>query len=185
LPASPPRGPGRRSRWISPASGLDDGSDAGNLSEDNWVHDVGADYQASIGVYLEDIVDSTLQHNQIDDLPFSGIAQTISNHQSWGGVAAKRMRFTDNFWDDDKLIFYGSRRGLRIKANRLLPRTRARVACKRIAACREILGAAGLEPAWRYLIPARFGKPAPESALSESPARPDTSPGARPARADG
>jgi hypothetical protein len=222
-------------------NGLDDGSDAGNLFEDNWVHDVGADYQGSIGVYLEDIVDSTLRHNQIDDLPFSGISQTISeakgrgvhildnriydvvqvlmdggaiytsgsqgpswsaggliegndvhgalnprmektdpdrrvgapngiytdvgadfitlrdnvlydNHQSWGGVAPKRMRFNHNFWDDDKLIFYGSRKGLRIEANRLLPRTHARVACRRIAACREILGAAGLEPAWHYLL---------------------------------
>ena len=222
-------------------NGLDDGSDTGNLFEDNWVHGVGADYKGSIGVYLEDIVDSTLQHNQLDDLPFSGISQTISeakgrgvhildnriydvaqvlmdggaiytsgsqgpswgaggfiegndvhgalnprmekadpqrkvgapngiytdvgadfitlrenviydNHQSWGGVMPKRMRFNHNFWDDDKLIFYGSRRGLRIKANTLLPRTHARARCKRVAACRGILGGAGLEPAWRYLL---------------------------------
>lgn len=34
-----------------------------------------------------------------------------NNHQSWGGVAPKRMRFNHNFWDDHHLIFYGSRKG--------------------------------------------------------------------------
>jgi hypothetical protein len=74
------------------------------------------------------------------------------NHQSWGGVAPKRMRFNHNFWDDDQLLFYGSTKGLRIKANTLLPSQDPRARCQRIGACREILGGAGLEPSWRHLL---------------------------------
>lgn len=64
--------------------GLDDGSDSGNLLENNWVHGIGRDYRASIAVYLEDIVDSTLRHNQINDVPYSGISHTISETKGHG-----------------------------------------------------------------------------------------------------
>ncbi len=221
--------------------GLDDASDAGNLLEDNYVHDVGNDYQGSIGLYLEDIVDTMLQHNQINDVPYSGIAQTISEasghgvqildnkifdtvnvmmdgggiytsgaqgtsyrtgatisgndvhetinpafelldptrevgapngiytdvggdyitlssnviyngHQSWGGVDPQRMTFTNSYWDDDQLVWYGDPSRLVIRSNTLL-RTRSPLTeCQGIVGCNAILTNAGLEPAWQYLL---------------------------------
>jgi hypothetical protein len=221
--------------------GLNDGSDAGNLMENNWIHDVGNDYQQSIAVYWEDVVESTFQHNQIDDVPYSGISHTISeaeghgvqildneifdtvnvlmdgggiytsnaqgtsyetgaliqgnevyeainpafaaidprgeigapnaiytdvgadwitlrdnviydSHQTWGGVFPVRMSFTDNWWDDDDLVFYGETDGLTIEDNTLLDARDPRGDCEAQPACDAILDSAGLEPAWQHLL---------------------------------
>jgi hypothetical protein len=59
------------------------------------------------------------------------------------------MRFADNYWDDDKLVFYGSTRNLKISNNTLLEGRSPGRACERIARCASILEGAGLEPSWR------------------------------------
>lgn len=226
----------------------------GNLIENNLVHDIGNDYEGSIGVYLENVVDSIFRHNQIDEVPYSGLVsaglgtdtldQTLNqppghgmqildnrvfntvnvlpdgggiytahkqgtswedgariegnevfgvihplfaeldpngewgtpnalyndvdsdfvtlsrnvvynSHQSWGGVLPARMRFSDSYWDDDQLVFYGSMDRLEIRDNTLLDEDRPRRACRAIPDCAAILSEAGLQPAWEHLLRAR------------------------------
>ncbi len=49
------------------------GSGGGNRVTDNRVRDVGLDYRSSIGIVLEGAPDSTIAHNQVNDVPYSGI----------------------------------------------------------------------------------------------------------------
>jgi hypothetical protein len=44
-----------------------------NRVEDNWVHDIGIDYRSSIGIVLEGSPEATVAHNQVNDVPYSGI----------------------------------------------------------------------------------------------------------------
>jgi len=47
---------------------------SGNEVRNNWVHDIGVEYPASIGIELQGTQDTTVAHNQLNDLPYSGIA---------------------------------------------------------------------------------------------------------------
>ncbi|MGP3969423.1 right-handed parallel beta-helix repeat-containing protein [Streptomyces sp. 6N223] len=49
------------------------GSGAGNRVVDNRVRRVGTDYRSSIGIVLEGPPDSTVAHNQVNDVPYTGI----------------------------------------------------------------------------------------------------------------
>ncbi|MEO3750709.1 right-handed parallel beta-helix repeat-containing protein [Streptomyces sp. B6B3] len=49
------------------------GPGGGNRVTDNRVTDVGVDYRSSIGIVLEGAPDSTIAHNQVNDVPYSGI----------------------------------------------------------------------------------------------------------------
>jgi Right handed beta helix region len=49
------------------------GPGPGNRVEDNWVHDIGVDYRSSIGIALEGSRDATVSHNQVNDVPYTGI----------------------------------------------------------------------------------------------------------------
>jgi hypothetical protein len=49
------------------------GPGAGNRIEDNWVHDIGIDYRSSIGIAVEDSPNATVAHNQVNDVPYTGI----------------------------------------------------------------------------------------------------------------
>jgi hypothetical protein len=49
------------------------GHGGNNRVEDNWIHDIGIDYRGSIGLSLEGSPNATVAHNQVDDVPYSGI----------------------------------------------------------------------------------------------------------------
>jgi Right handed beta helix region len=49
------------------------GPGAGNRIEDNWVHDIGIDYRSSVGIALEGSPGATVAHNQVNDVPYTGI----------------------------------------------------------------------------------------------------------------
>ena len=49
------------------------GSGTGNRIEHNWVHHVGIDYRSSVGLSLEGSPGATLAHNQVNDVPYTGI----------------------------------------------------------------------------------------------------------------
>lgn len=82
-----------------------------------------------------------LRHNVVYD-----------NHQSWGGVTPERMRFSQNFWDDDDLVWYGPTDGLRIRDNTLLTWRRPHRECLTIDRCRAIVRDAGVTPRWRDAV---------------------------------
>lgn len=49
------------------------GSNGGNRIENNWVHDIGCDYHGSSGISITSTQDTTVAHNQINDVPHCGI----------------------------------------------------------------------------------------------------------------
>jgi Right handed beta helix region len=49
------------------------GPGSGNRVEDNRVHHVGRDYRSSIGIAVEGAPDTTVAHNRVDDVPYTGI----------------------------------------------------------------------------------------------------------------
>jgi hypothetical protein len=75
--------------------GLDDGSDTANTVVDNYVHGVGKDYLGSIAVYWEDVINSTFSHNQINDVPYSGIAATTPDATGPYGLDIKNNLIYD------------------------------------------------------------------------------------------
>jgi hypothetical protein len=54
-------------------TGAAGGPDSGNIVADNWVHDIGRDYHGSPAIALSGTRDTTVAHNQINDVPYSGI----------------------------------------------------------------------------------------------------------------
>ncbi len=51
----------------------------GTVVTDNWVHAVGAEYRSSPGISVGYAQHATVDHNQVNDLPYTGIAT------GWGG----------------------------------------------------------------------------------------------------
>ena len=49
------------------------GRGGGNRVEDNWVRHIGRDYRSSIGIAVEGSRDATVAHNQVNDVPYTGI----------------------------------------------------------------------------------------------------------------
>jgi Right handed beta helix region len=60
-----------------------------NRIEDNWVHHIGTDYRSSVGIAVEGSPDATVAHNQVNDVPYTGIwgqSSEISSQSSRGGL---------------------------------------------------------------------------------------------------
>ena len=192
------------------------GTGAGNRVEGNWVHDIGIDYRSSIGIAVEDAPNATVAHNQVNDVPYTGIwgaspgglrvernlvydaVQAVPDgggiylpagqgssfddgalvrgnvvHHAGGtgiypdvgadwvtvernvlygsdeavsGVEPKRIRITDNHWDDDTPFWWPEDTptdGVMLAGNLLLPRNDPEASCRADAACADILSAAG------------------------------------------
>ncbi|WP_283136502.1 right-handed parallel beta-helix repeat-containing protein [Rhizohabitans arisaemae] len=45
----------------------------GNVVTNNWIHGIGAEYRGGTGVYATRTADLTVSHNQINNVPYSGI----------------------------------------------------------------------------------------------------------------
>jgi hypothetical protein len=69
------------------------GPGGGTRVEDNWVRDIGVDYRGSIGIALEGTPDATVAHNQIDDVPYTGIwGETPRGLRVLGNVVSDAVR---------------------------------------------------------------------------------------------
>lgn len=53
---------------------------ADNDIADDWVHDIGVEYDGAVGIFQGYTRDDVIQHNQINDVPYSG----ISSNWGWG-----------------------------------------------------------------------------------------------------
>ncbi|HMC39981.1 MAG TPA: right-handed parallel beta-helix repeat-containing protein [Acidimicrobiales bacterium] len=51
----------------------------GNTIADNWIHDIAAEYQGGVGIWVGYTQGTTISHNQIDDTPYTAISF------GWGG----------------------------------------------------------------------------------------------------
>ncbi|QBD83392.1 right-handed parallel beta-helix repeat-containing protein [Ktedonosporobacter rubrisoli] len=61
----------------------------GNRIENNWVHHTGLEYHGSPAIYLAETQDSTIVHNQINDVPHCGIVV-------YGGSTARNTSVLNN-----------------------------------------------------------------------------------------
>lgn len=52
---------------------------SGNTISDNWIHDIAAEYQGGVGIWVGYTRGTTIAHNQIDDTPYTAISF------GWGG----------------------------------------------------------------------------------------------------
>ena len=53
---------------------------SGNTIDNNWVHHVAVDYGGGVGIFQGYTRDDTIAHNQVNDVPYSG----ISSNWGWG-----------------------------------------------------------------------------------------------------
>jgi hypothetical protein len=57
----------------------------GNTVADNWIHNVAVEYTGGVGIFQGYTVNDTITHNQINNVPYSG----ISSNWGWGRTATK------------------------------------------------------------------------------------------------
>jgi len=67
---------------------------AGNTISDNWVHNVAVQYTGGVGIFQGYTRNDVIEHNQINDVPYSG----ISSNWGWGRTATEATgnQITDN-----------------------------------------------------------------------------------------
>ncbi|WP_329454206.1 discoidin domain-containing protein [Streptomyces sp. NBC_01497] len=58
---------------------------ARNTVADNWVHNVAVDYTGGVGIFQGYTRDDVIEHNQVNDVPYSG----ISSNWGWGHTDTK------------------------------------------------------------------------------------------------
>jgi len=67
---------------------------AGNTVADNWVHDIGVEYDGAVGIFQGYTRDDVIEHNQVNNVPYSG----ISSNWGWGynPTASSGNKILDN-----------------------------------------------------------------------------------------
>ncbi|MEW2545089.1 discoidin domain-containing protein [Streptomyces sp. NPDC047002] len=67
---------------------------AHNTVADNWVHHIAVEYTGGVGIFQGYSRDDTIEHNQVNDVPYSG----ISSNWGWGhtDTATSGNRILDN-----------------------------------------------------------------------------------------
>jgi F5/8 type C domain/Right handed beta helix region len=58
---------------------------ANNTIADNWVHNIAVEYTGGVGIFQGYTRDDVIEHNQINDVPYSG----ISSNWGWGRTATE------------------------------------------------------------------------------------------------
>ena len=58
---------------------------ARNTVADNWVHNVAVEYTGGVGIFQSYARDDVIEHNQVNDVPYSG----ISSNWGWGHTPTK------------------------------------------------------------------------------------------------
>jgi hypothetical protein len=72
---------------------------AHNTIADNWVHNIAVEYTGGVGIFQGYTRYDVIEHNQINDVPYSG----ISSNWGWGRVPvveAEGNKITDNLVED-------------------------------------------------------------------------------------
>ncbi|GHJ41488.1 discoidin domain-containing protein [Streptomyces sp. TS71-3] len=77
---------------------------AHNTVADNWVHHVAVDYTGGVGIFQSYARDDLIQHNQVNDVPYSG----ISSNWGWGHTPTKTSgnKILDNLVFDAMQLRY-------------------------------------------------------------------------------
>jgi hypothetical protein len=57
----------------------------GNTVADNWVHNVAVEYSGGVGIFQGYARSDTIEHNQVNDVPYSG----ISSNWGWGRTSTE------------------------------------------------------------------------------------------------
>ncbi len=83
--------------WMGPSAPETGGPNPGNRIENNWVHDIGVEFPGSAGLLLQGTQDSVIAHNQVNDVPYSGIVLAHSGDLDNAGPATTGQKVLNNY----------------------------------------------------------------------------------------
>lgn len=91
------------------------GTSRGNRISNNWIHRTGADYSASSGIWDGGSRGTTIAHNQLDHLPYTGIlsgpAEDVRGLMSGNRVVGNRVFATNRLLADGGGIYLRGEQG--------------------------------------------------------------------------
>ncbi|MER5940810.1 right-handed parallel beta-helix repeat-containing protein [Streptomyces sp. NPDC001928] len=91
------------------------GTSRGNRVTDNWIHHTGADYHASSGIWDGGSRRTTIAHNQVDHVPYTGIlsgpAEDVRGLMSGNRIVGNRVFATNRLLADGGGIYLRGEQG--------------------------------------------------------------------------
>jgi hypothetical protein len=81
------------------------GRNAGNVIENNWVHAVGREYAGGTGILVSETQDTTIAHNQVNDIPYTGIV--LAGNEDGSGTTASQRALNNHVFDVMKVLADG------------------------------------------------------------------------------
>ncbi|GLH95425.1 right-handed parallel beta-helix repeat-containing protein [Phytohabitans aurantiacus] len=91
------------------------GTNRGNLISDNWIHHIGVEYRAASGIWDTATQHTTIAHNQVDDVPYSGILSGPSDDlrgiMHSNRIVGNRVFHTNKLLDDGGGIYVRGEQG--------------------------------------------------------------------------
>jgi hypothetical protein len=83
--------------WIGASAPEVGGANPGNRVANNWVHNIGIEFLGSTGILLQGTQDSVVEHNQVNDVPYSGIVLAHSGDLENVGPATTGQKALNNY----------------------------------------------------------------------------------------
>lgn len=83
--------------WIGASAPEVGGPNPGNRVANNWVHNIGREFLGSTGILLQGTQDSVVEHNQVNDVPYSGIVLAHSGDLANVGPATTGQKALNNY----------------------------------------------------------------------------------------
>ncbi|WP_078947663.1 right-handed parallel beta-helix repeat-containing protein [Streptomyces griseus] len=81
------------------------GTNRGNRITNNWIHHIGADYHAASGIWDTATQETTIAHNQVDNVPYSGILSGPS--EDLRGVMRRNRILGNRVFATNRLLMDG------------------------------------------------------------------------------
>jgi hypothetical protein len=91
------------------------GTNRGNRISDNWIHHIGVEYRAASGIWDTATQHSTIAHNQVNDVPYTGIlsgpSEDLRGIMRGNRILGNRVFQTNKLLDDGGGIYVRGEQG--------------------------------------------------------------------------
>jgi hypothetical protein len=91
------------------------GTNRRNRISDNWIHHIGVEYRAASGIWDTATRQTTIAHNQVDDVPYSGIlsgpSEDLRGIMRGNRIVGNRVSRTNQLLDDGGGIYVRGEQG--------------------------------------------------------------------------
>src|SRR6185295_5025944 len=85
------------------------GTNRGNRISDNWIHHVAVEYHAASGIWDTATQHTTIEHNQVNDVPYTGIlsgpSEDLRGIMRGNRILGNRVVRTNKLLDDGGGIY--------------------------------------------------------------------------------